>query len=632
METVFPVEVEVLKETGEKLSPHFLQGFTRNVSEGGMCVEIKSAGGQTEETLFKPNARLGLTINPSFLRDPVKAVARIAWFQKREDLLPATLLIGAEYLEIDKTAQRRIIHYARQLRWAPRLTLIAGIIVAGFLAAVFYHNQTLIVQNKALVRQLVTSAQNKSEVAGSIYELQKRRAALEAELAKARETIKGLEASLASLTVENQAQKALYEGQIGSVLERQKSIGAELDLIEKDRQKLRTTYEKLKEVEKLTASAALRQMYAWLKSHQNLYTGLVASFEGDPLLEDWAFTYDQSLVCQIFLMFGDVKNAEAILSFYESRAQRGDNGFYNAYDVVDGRIAESTMHVGPNLWLGIAALQYENRVKDGRFLALAKEIGEWTLNFRDAEGGIKGGPGFEWYSTEHNLDAYAFFSMLYRQTGDEKHRAVRDKVLGWIQKYAYSQREKRMNRGKGDATIATDAFSWAVAALGPETLKQMEFDVEAIIGFAEKHCEVAVDYQLPDGKMVKVKGFDFAKAANVGRGGVVSTEWTAQMIVTYRILSGYYRSRGEEEKAVLYEDKINLYLNEIQKLIVTSPSRTGQGRGCLPYASIDHVDTGHGWRTPKGRRTGSLSATAYGIFAWVGYNPFDLENRKEVGS
>ena len=123
---------------------------------------------------------------------------------------------------------------------------------------------------------------------------------------------------------------------------------------------------------------------------------------------------------------------------------------------------------------------------------------------------------------------------------------------------------------------------------------------------------------------MKVKGFDFSKAENVGRGGVVSTEWTAQVIVAYQILGDYFKALGDPDKAALYADKSNFYLNELQKLIITSPSRTGQGRGCLPYASIDNVDTGHGWRTPRGMRTGSVAATAYGIFAWVGYNPFDL--------
>lgn len=48
-------------------------------------------------------------------------------------------------------------------------------------------------------------------------------------------------------------------------------------------------------------------------------------------------------------------------------------------------------------------------------------------------------------------------------------------------------------------------------------------------------------------------------------------------------------------------------------MVISSPSPSGQGQGCLPYASSDFVDTGHGWMTPKGKNTGSVSATIYTI-------------------
>jgi hypothetical protein len=145
------------------------------------------------------------------------------------------------------------------------------------------------------------------------------------------------------------------------------------------------------------------------------------------------------------------------------------------------------------------------------------------------------------------------------------------------------------------------------------------------MAFAETHCAVTVDYRRPDGARVALRGFDFTKARNLGRGGVISTEWTAQMIVAYQVLAQHHELAGDPAAAARYREKATLYLNELQQLFVTSPSKIGQGHGCLPYASIDNVDTGHGWRTPKGKQTGSLSATAYGIFAWMGYNPFHLQ-------
>ncbi|HTL70294.1 MAG TPA: hypothetical protein VL404_03285, partial [Candidatus Eisenbacteria bacterium] len=431
-----------------------------------------------------------------------------------------------------------------------------------------------------------------------------------------------------SLSAGSLKEKELYQSQLASAMKKQQAIDARLSQIREGREKLEATYKTIGAG--TDAGQAVRKMYEWLLSHRNLKTGLVASYEGDSRLDDWAFTYDQALVCQTFLAFRDRAHAAEILEFFSSRAPAENGAFFNAYDTVDGTPKENVVRAGPNIWLGIAALQYEHQTKDGRFLPLARRIGEWVLSQQDTEGGVKGGPSVMWYSTEHNLDAYAFYAMLYRETRDKQFAEARDASLKWIKKYAYSLKERRMNRGKGDSTIATDTFSWAVAAMGPGTLKEIQFDPEEIMSFAEKNTRVTVSFVQPNGKAAKATGFDFARSQNLGRGGVISTEWTAQVVVTYQILSRWFEISGEADRAALYREKANFYLNELQKLIITSPSRTGQGRGCLPYASTDDVDTGHGWRTPQGKRTGSVAGTAYGIFAWIGYNPFDLDNQPRI--
>ncbi len=630
MPTVFPVELEISKRSGEKYSPHLLQAFTRDISAGGMCLELKSFGKETEKLLSVSDTHLALTINTTFAKNPIRAIAKIVWLSKQEAILPVRYLIGVSYTQIDPKAKRRILKHAKRLLWVPRLTAAAGIFAIVLLTGFFFHNQSLISENKILVRQLVESASAKSDITASLTQMQKRKSLLDRQLIGAKVEIQKMQSAIRSLEAKNLSQKENFEAALTENQVRQKTISEELKKIQENRVKLEEAYKNLNNAGARTQATVLGQMVGWIRSHQNLHTGLVASFEGDAGLEDIGFTYDQSLVCQTFLLFHDFDKAAAILSFYESRALASKNGYFSAYNTVDGRAAESTVRVGPNIWLGIAALQYEHRVNAKRFLPLAERIGDWVIGMQDAEGGLKGGPDVDWYSTEHHLDAYAFFQMLYSATGDLRYKTAAEEVLGWLKKYAYTMKEKRLNRGKGDATIATDTFSWAIAALGPETLKKGEFDPEAIIEFAEQHCEVSVDYKDSSGKIIKIRGFDFAKAEHVGRGGIISTEWTAQVVVTYRILSDYFRSLGDAEKASLYLYKANFYLNELQKLILTSPSRTGQGRGCLPYASVDNADTGHGWRTPKGRRTGSLSGTAYGIFAWTGYNPFQLDNKSEV--
>ena len=153
----------------------------------------------------------------------------------------------------------------------------------------------------------------------------------------------------------------------------------------------------------------------------------------------------------------------------------------------------------------------------------------------------------------------------------------------------------------------------------------MGFDPEAIVQFAEDNCSVTVDYVQPSGHVDRARGFDFSRSDHLGRGGIISAEWTSQMIVAFQILADYYGVKGDKAKQDLYEEKAQAYSNELHKLMITSPSKTGQGQGCLPYASIDNADTGHGWRTPKGKRTGSLSSTSYALFSGKRYNPLGTD-------
>ena len=148
----------------------------------------------------------------------------------------------------------------------------------------------------------------------------------------------------------------------------------------------------------------------------------------------------------------------------------------------------------------------------------------------------------------------------------------------------------------------------------------------SIMEFAEKNCSVEVSYQRPDGQIVKVRGFDFAPERNLSRGGVVSSEWTAQMVISFKIMADFYAKKGMQRKAEAYKIKADAYLAELGKMLISSSSPSGQGEGCLPYATQDFVDTGHGWFTPKGKSTGSLAGTAYTFFAYYNYNPLELKD------
>ena len=218
--------------------------------------------------------------------------------------------------------------------------------------------------------------------------------------------------------------------------------------------------------------------------------------------------------------------------------------------------------------------------------------------------------------------------MLYKITGKAKYAECANKVLNWLTGHTYDRPDIPIKRGKGDSTIATDTYAWSIAAIGPGRLEKLGMSPDRIMEFAEANCSIEVTYARPDGRTIKIKGFDFAPQRHVSRGGVVSTEWTAQMVISFKIMEEFYSKKGMTARARGYKNKAEEYLSSLGSMIISSPSPSGQGESCLPYATQDFVDTGHGWFTPKGKTTGSVSGTAYTFFAYYNYNPLEIKDYK----
>jgi len=691
LNSCFPVEFSFFFPAGTILTKEY-QGFTRDISEGGMCLDAKNLSDEDSELVSRKWPRLSLTIDIPVLGHLVKTRVKVMWVKKDEsDQGKHNYFIGVSYLDINSRDKRKIINYARRLKYLPRLAVALLLLMfLGIAVLSFYHIQAR-KDNKVLVDQLVSVSEVKSDLEKRLNELKTRKEMLESKLVKSAENAIGLKQGITDIEKRLTDEKKRLEQKLASARDQQRDLenkmsdlsadeitsgemaykvtesrltglnatiellkielsevakkadlekqvlNDNLDSLRQDNVTLQGEIELTQKGEILLeeqlaqvrlksgeiAQASIDKMLKWLMVHQTKKTGLVLSYEGDKALKDWGFTYDQALVCQAFLILGERERAEDILEFFLNRAQRLSGLFYNAYDVKIGTPCESIVHSGPNMWIAIAACQYTHRIGDDKFLSIAKEIAQdmMVMQRSSLDGSIKGGPDTDWVSTEHNLDAYALFNMLYDLTVEDEYKQAASAALAWLESAGYNKQEGRFLRGKGDATIATDTFSWAIAAIGPATLSENNMDPDGIMEFAEKECRVEAKFYRPEGRTIDVTGFDFAKAQNIGRGGIVSTEWTAQMIVAFKIMADYYRDKGDIEKESIYKLKAEYYLSQLGKMVVSSPSPTGQGEGCLPYASMDNVKTGHGWRVANGRRTGSVSGTAYYIFAYEDYNP-----------
>ncbi|MDD5194310.1 MAG: PilZ domain-containing protein [Candidatus Omnitrophica bacterium] len=621
--TVLPVEFCALDENKKRITP-WLQGFTQDIGKGGICLVVNDLWWGFWDKFNPSGTVFTLKINLA-LKRTIETTAISRWRTQERGTDFTRYIIGLEFLNADARDKQALFNFALLKKYLPiALTLLLGALLI-FSFSLTIRNAVLNKENRLLVEQYVHAIEKGSNIINTLDEQETSNIILSKR-----------QNEVASAIVSLEKQISQYSGAPEG------SPGKNIAILQKqlDDLKRESIFLKNKAKERSSAVSALKNeadalslaqfgfsekisdgVYDWIKNRQDLKQGLVISFEGDRNLEKVCFTYDQAIAAIVFIVKGDTKSAARILDFYLRKANSGEN-IYNAY-YSNGEVAEYIIHSGPNAWIGLAALNYTKKTGDKRYLNIAQSVAEFLKKMMDSEGGIKGDPADAWYATEHNLDSFAFFKLYNEVTGKNQYLESAEKIKGWISRYSYTTYGPPVKRGKGDATIATDTYAWSVSTFGPKALLDLRMDPDAILDFAVENCEVTAGFKRKEGE-VSVRGFDFAKFKNMPRGGVVSGEWTAQMVLSFEIMADYYQDK-DADKYNKYLKQSILYFNELQKMLITSPSKAGRVEPCLPYASSALVDTGHGWRTPNGNSTGSLSSTVYFLIAYYGYNPFTGE-------
>ncbi len=625
-----------------------LTGFTYDVSKSGLRLKVNILPDVLWKSICPADTFIKGIIHIPFTARKIKFLGEVVWKKtSREEF--GYYELGIRFKDILPEDRKFLIRFAKFSHFYPKVIIAAVCLLLAALGWSLYNNTRIVLRNRRLVRKMAVLLEDISLKESSISQSKNIIAFLENKITSTNKKLNislkriekfkqeykktKLEAKPAAPDNRYSAGIADLKAKISELNNRIESLKRENEffrknlVLEKQSLKQKTSevskdYSARRELENKNAVS----MYQWLKSHQDQRTGLIISYEGDDELQDWAFTYDQSLAVFVFLLFKDYQPARKILDFYLKNALMLKGGFINSYYASSGSACEYIVRSGPNTWIGLASLAYFEKTKDKKYLDIALRVYKFLKKMQDKEGGIIGGPAVKWYSTEHNLDGYAFFMRMYSVFKDKKYLQDARQVLAWIDKYAYTAKNVPINRGRGDSTIATDTYAWSIAAIGPQRLIKIGMDPAGIMDFALNKCKTKTVFK-NNGRNITVEGFDFARAGHIARGGVVSCEWTAQMIVSFGIMARFYKTR-DRVKFTYYKNLAKKYLSQLQKMIISSPSPIGKGRGCLPYASAGFVDTGHGWRTPKNTHTGSVSATAYYIFAYLGYNPLN----PEVGS
>ncbi len=190
--------------------------------------------------------------------------------------------------------------------------------------------------------------------------------------------------------------------------------------------------------------------------------GLIDSFPDDG--RDHSYTYDNAMAALAFLSLGDTTNAEKILDAYLAISPDASGGFLHRYNAVTGKSPSGKLRIGHNAYLLQAMNLYYRQTKKGRYNQTAVDIADFMLRHQDIDGGLTGGPGVLWKSTENNAGAYMAIYNLGVVQGISSYRAAANLIRDFLIRDCW-QREY-FDVGKDDPTIATDVQALGALVLG----------------------------------------------------------------------------------------------------------------------------------------------------------------------
>jgi hypothetical protein len=198
-----------------------------------------------------------------------------------------------------------------------------------------------------------------------------------------------------------------------------------------------------------SVTAALDAAYSFLDFMMDAYAQgstlrLVQSYSDQQGLESTAFTYDNAVIIAAYLVRSepdDVTRAQVLgngLLYAQQTNSFNDGRLFDAYFVnapdAHGAYIQPAgapfyfygSATGNMAWAGMALCHLYHKTKNNSYLTGATRLGNWiftnTYDTRGAggyTGGVDAGNNKITYkSTEHNIDTYAFFTMLANLTGN----------------------------------------------------------------------------------------------------------------------------------------------------------------------------------------------------------------------
>jgi len=258
LSTVFPVEFEVISLDDKEIFCEFHQAFTRDVSEGGMCLEINNLKDDLAEKLNRKSAKLRLQINMPFSSKPIEAVAEAAWIKKIKEHHPNKYLAGVYYEKISEKDRRGIVGHARFLALRPFFAGAAIILLAVSVALTRVELAKKEAMRKETEKKLALIESERTKLAQVLDELRTSRGELESRIKRFEQEKMDLQRKLEEAKAEAMLKPeeiARLEAELAKAKERTDALNTELGKVADSRKALE---EQLKVLEEIKASKPVK--------------------------------------------------------------------------------------------------------------------------------------------------------------------------------------------------------------------------------------------------------------------------------------------------------------------------------------------------------------------------------------
>ena len=193
-------------------------------------------------------------------------------------------------------------------------------------------------------------------------------------------------------------------------------------------------------------------------------------------LLNWSWTYDSAITAAAFTVFGATSEAQQLLDQLAA-LQHSDGSIELAFNVTDGT-TEAIFRSGTIATVGLAGSLYDQRTHTNRYLSMEERAASYLISLQGTNGLVRGGPDVGWYSTQHNLLAYAFLDQLGNELVADGQRSTANNYFNPANKISSGIESKLL--------VQNGSQAWFIEGLN-DNVQSLDADALGVLYLASKN-------------------------------------------------------------------------------------------------------------------------------------------------